>query len=84
MQRGAKVTLPAPDAEGSYPATAALRAILAQQIAERRQAAGWTEAQLAHHARVRTTTLRRLESGKYAPNVAAVDRIDRALRAAGV
>jgi ribosome-binding protein aMBF1 (putative translation factor) len=83
VKRRAKVRLPKPDADGNYPAGAAIRAILAQQIIGRREAAGWTQAELAEHAGLPAAMVRRLESGKHAANIAAVDRIDRALRAAG-
>jgi ribosome-binding protein aMBF1 (putative translation factor) len=74
---------PKPDADGNYPATETLRAILAQQIIRRREAAGWTQAELAAHAHVRQETVRRLETGKNAPNVATVDKLDRVLKEAG-
>src|SRR5437870_3099985 len=74
--------LPAPDDAGNYPATETLRAILAQQLAKRREAAGWTQAELAAQAGVRQETVSRLESGKNAPNVATVDKLDRALKEA--
>jgi DNA-binding XRE family transcriptional regulator len=77
-------TLPAPLPNGNYPAALTLRAILAQQIAGRRRAAGMTQVVLARRARVRLETINRLEAGKHAANVETVDRIDRALRAAGV
>jgi HTH-type transcriptional regulator / antitoxin HipB len=74
---------PTPDADGNYPAAETLRALLAQQLVRRRQAAGWTQAKLAARAGVRQETVSRLESGKNAPNVATVDKLDRALRGAG-
>jgi DNA-binding XRE family transcriptional regulator len=77
-------SLPPPGKDGNYPATETLRAILAQQIARRRRVAGWTQAELAERAGVRQETVSRLEGGKHAPNVRTVDRIDRALREAGV
>lgn len=76
--------LPAPDADGNYPATETLRAFLAQKIIRGRQTVGWTQAELAARAGVRQETISRLENGKHAPNVRTVDKIDRALRAAGV
>jgi DNA-binding XRE family transcriptional regulator len=76
--------LPAPDVAGNYPAAETLRAIVARQLVKRRQAAGWTQAELAALAGVRQETISRLESGKNAPNVATVDKLDRTLRAAGV
>lgn len=79
---GAPPSLPPPNAEGNYPARATLRAILARQLMERRKAAGLTQAQLAALAGVRQETLSRLETGKHAPNVATVDKIEAALKKA--
>lgn len=76
--------LPAPNADGNYPAAEALDAILAGQIVRRRQAAGWTQAELARQAGVREETVSRLESARHTPTIATVDKLDRALRAAGV
>lgn len=76
--------LPPRDADGNYPATETLRAVLAQQIVRRRTTAGWTQAELARRAGVRQETVSRLESGKHAPNVATVDKLDRALKEADV
>jgi ribosome-binding protein aMBF1 (putative translation factor) len=76
--------LPDADADGNYPAAETLRAVLARQIARRRAAAGWSQAELAAAAGVRQETVSRIESGKNAPNVATVDKLDRALKRAGV
>ena len=76
--------LPVPNADGNLPAEATLDAILARQIIRRRRAAGWSQADLATRAGVRQETVSRLESGKHAPNVTTVDKLDRVLRAAGV
>ena len=76
--------LPPCDADGNYPATQTLRVILAQQIIRRRKAAGWTQAELAERAGVRQETVCRIEQGKNAPNVTTVDKLDRALKEAGV
>jgi ribosome-binding protein aMBF1 (putative translation factor) len=76
--------LPRRGADGNYPAAETLRAILAQQLVRRREAAGWTQAELARRAGVRQETVSRLEGGKNAPNVATVDKLDRALQEAGV
>ena len=75
--------LPARDADGHYPAREALRVILARQFVRRREAAGWTQAELATRAGVRQETVSRLEGGKHAPNVRTVDKLDRALKEAG-
>jgi DNA-binding XRE family transcriptional regulator len=75
--------LPSPDAGGNYPATETLRAILAQKIIRGREAAGWTQAEMAARTGVRQETISRQGRGKHAPNVRTVDKIDRALREAG-
>jgi DNA-binding XRE family transcriptional regulator len=74
----------APDKHGYYKATDAIRAVLGRKIVERRERAGLTQARLASLAGVRVETISRLETGKNAPNVRTVDRIDSALRRAGV
>jgi DNA-binding XRE family transcriptional regulator len=75
--------LPTPDPDGYYPAEETLDVIVARQIISRRRAAGWTQVELAERAGVRQETISRIESGKHAPNVSTVDRLDRALRQAG-
>ena len=74
--------LPAPDAQGNYPAAEAARVLLARKIIRRRRAAGLTQADLARRAGVRAETLSRLEHAKHSPNVATVDKIVRTLEQA--
>jgi DNA-binding XRE family transcriptional regulator len=74
--------LPTPDANGHVPAIEYGRASLARKVIARRKKAGWTVEQLARKAKVRVDVIRNLERGESSPSVAAVDRIDRALRAA--
>jgi ribosome-binding protein aMBF1 (putative translation factor) len=74
--------LPPADDRGYYPAAEALNVIVARQIIRRRQALGWSQAELARQAGVRPETLSRLESGKHAPNLATVDKLEHALREA--
>src|SRR6266511_1048841 len=50
LLEGGLAEMPRPDAEGYYPAAETLRAILAHQLAERRQKAGLTQAELARRA----------------------------------
>jgi ribosome-binding protein aMBF1 (putative translation factor) len=76
--------LPQPDEHGMYPAREFVDAVLAQQIIRRRERASWSQAELAKRAGVRLSTLQRLESGKDPPGIPTVDKIDRALQAAGV
>jgi DNA-binding XRE family transcriptional regulator len=75
--------MPPLDDKGCYPAREAIRIGLARTIIERRKAAGWTQEQLARAAGVRQETVSRLETGKHAPNIRTVDRIDSALKNAG-
>ena len=75
--------LPPADADGYYPAAETLQVIIARQISERRHKAGLSQAELAKQAGVRQETVSRLESGKHAPTVRTVEKIDRALSAAG-
>jgi len=76
--------LPSADAHGNYPAQETLRVILARQIIKRREAVGWTQAELAGRAGVRQETVCRIETGKHAPSISTVDKLDRALQEAGV
>ena len=71
--------MPAPDAQGNYPALDAARVLLARKIIRRRRAAGLTQADLAKRAGVRVETVSRLEHAKHSPNVATVDKIVRTL-----
>ena len=83
-EREAEPALPIPDADGYYPAEQTLDVIVAQQIIRRRRRAGWTQAELAERAGLRQETVSRIESGKHAPNVTTVDKLDRALKGVGV
>ncbi len=74
--------LPAPDANGNFPAVDAARVLLARKIIRRRRAAGLTQADLAKRAGVRVETLSRLEHAKHSPNVATVEKIVRTLEQA--
>ena len=71
--------MPRADSEGHYPAAETLLAIIARQIADRRHSAGLSQAELAKRAGVRQETISRLESGKHAPTVRTIEKIDRAL-----
>ncbi|HEV3261775.1 MAG TPA: helix-turn-helix transcriptional regulator [Gemmataceae bacterium] len=75
-------SLPALNGRGNYPAIETARVLLARELITRRKAAGWSQAELAARAGVRQETVSRLETGKHAPNVATVDKIDWALRQA--
>lgn len=72
--------LPAPDEDGNYPAVEYARASLARKLILRREALGWSQAELARRAGIRVETLCRIETGKVTPSLASVDKLDRALR----
>ena len=74
--------LPPADAAGNRPALAAMRAILARDIVHDRERIGWSQAELARRAGIRVETLNRIETGKHAPSVATIQKIDAALQAA--
>jgi ribosome-binding protein aMBF1 (putative translation factor) len=71
-----------PDSQGSYPAAATLRAMVARDIVQHRRALGLSQAELARRASIRVETLNRLEQGKHTPSIRTVERLDQALRAA--
>lgn len=75
--------LPAPDAQGNYPAVEYARASLARKIIRDRVAAGLTQRQLAKLAGISFEHLCRVESGKHVPSVPTIDKIDRALKRVG-
>jgi len=71
--------LPAPDAEGRYPAVAYARASFARKIIRDRAAAGLSQRELAKRAGISFEHLCRIETGKHTPSVATIEKIDRAL-----
>jgi DNA-binding XRE family transcriptional regulator len=74
--------LPAPDADGNYPALEALAVLQARDILRARRQLGLSQVELACRAGIRPATLNRIEQGKRSPSVRTVDKIDRALREA--
>lgn len=73
---------PPADAKGNRPALEFMRVSIARDIIKERTALGLTQDQLAKLAGIRQETLCRLETGKQAPNVRTVDKIDQALKRA--
>ncbi len=73
---------PPADADGNRPALEFVRVSIARDIIEQRTALGLTQQELAKLAGIRQETLCRLETGKQAPNVRTVDKIDQALQRA--
>jgi len=76
--------LPAPGADGSFPAAAYARASIARTIVRERTRSGLTQKALAHLAGVRVETLCRIEKGRNTPSTATVAKIEEALRRARV
>ena len=74
--------LPAPDADGNYPALAALDVLQARDILRARRKLGLSQADLARRAGIRAETLNRIEKGKNTASVPTIAKIDRALNKA--
>jgi DNA-binding XRE family transcriptional regulator len=72
--------MPARDTDGNYPAGAAMAVIQARDLLRARRQLGLTQAELARAARIRVETLHRIERAKNKPNVATIEKLDRALR----
>src|SRR5580692_1378816 len=77
-------SLPAPDANGNYPAIAYGRALLARRIVAARNRAGWSQAALARRAGVRKETIHRIEAGKNNPDESTFGKIEKAFKVEGV
>ena len=71
--------LPPADAHGNRPALDFARVSLARKIIAARRSLGWSQAELAKRARIRVETINRIERARNSPDVATVDKIDRAL-----
>ena len=74
--------LPAPDADGNYPALEYLRASLARKIIRHRRRVGLTQVELARRAGIRPETLNRIEQARHSPSVPTLAKIEKALKAA--
>jgi DNA-binding XRE family transcriptional regulator len=71
--------LPAPDANGNFPAVDYLRASIAREVIRRRKAARLSQSELGQLAGVRQETISRLETGKHTVSQAVMSRIESAL-----
>src|SRR5260221_14177065 len=72
-------TMPEPNADGTYPALATIRADLARRIVRHRRKAGLTQADLAQRAGIRPEFLNRIEHGHVDPGVRTIEKIDKVL-----
>jgi DNA-binding XRE family transcriptional regulator len=76
--------LPTPHADGTVPALAFGRALLARKLIQARRQAGLTQAELARRAGVRAETINRLEKARHHPDERTFAKIEAVLKAAGV
>jgi DNA-binding XRE family transcriptional regulator len=76
--------MPPANPDGTFPALAACRVSIASSIIRERQALGMTQQALADAAGVRIETINRIEKAKVTPDVATINKIDRALKRAKV
>ena len=74
--------LPAPNADGNYPALETLDVLQARDFLRARRKLGLSQAELARRAGIRAETLNRIEHGKNAPSVPTIAKIDKALKKA--
>jgi DNA-binding XRE family transcriptional regulator len=74
--------LPEPDADGNYPALAALDVLQARDILRARSKLGLSQAELARLAGVRPETLNRIEHGRNTASIPTIAKIERALQKA--
>ena len=84
MSRAATLApLPAPDADGNYPAQEFMRASMARKLATERARLGLSQRELADLAGLRVETISRLETGKHTVSTLTADKIACALKKAG-
>jgi DNA-binding XRE family transcriptional regulator len=74
--------LPAPDADGNYPAVEYARAALARKLIRERVEAGLSQRALAKLAGVRFETICRIETGKHTPHIPTMGKLESALKRA--
>ncbi len=74
--------LPPAGPDGTYPAVATGRALLARKLIKRRWTLGWPQVKLARRAGIRPETLNRIEKCHVAPDLATVNKLVAALEKA--
>jgi len=65
---------------GNRPALDYIRVSIARDVIRERRTLGLTQEQLARLAGLRQETISRLESGKHAPSLRTIEKIDEALK----
>jgi ribosome-binding protein aMBF1 (putative translation factor) len=82
LRRSNVPKLPGKDATGGVPAVAYVRALVARRIIEARESLGWSQAELARRAGIRTETLNRIEKCKHSADPKTIDKIEAAIASA--
>jgi DNA-binding XRE family transcriptional regulator len=77
-------SLPPLDAEGNFPARAAIEVSIARGIVKDREAVGLPQRELAAAAGIRVEVLNRAERGVVVPSVRTLTKIENALVRAGL
>lgn len=72
--------LPAPDAQGNYPAVGYAKVSLARKFIRERIEAGLTQRALAKLAGISFEHICRIEGGKHSPSIATITKIDGAIK----
>lgn len=80
LRRSNLPKMPGKDATGGIPAVAYVRALVARRIIEARESLGWSQAELARQAGIRTETLNRIEKCRHSADPKTVDKIDAAIK----
>ncbi len=77
-------SLPPKNKDGTYPAVAAMQAMIGQGLIRDREAVGMTQKDLAEAAGIRVEVLNRAERGVTVPSIRTLAKIDQALSRVGV
>jgi ribosome-binding protein aMBF1 (putative translation factor) len=72
------------DSEDHSDAIAFARVSIARTLIDHRRAAGLSQTELAKRAGVRQETISRIESGKHTATIRVIDKLDKAIKRAGV
>lgn len=84
LMKAPRVPLPSKNKQGDVDAAAYLSASIANSLIEDREAVGLSQKELAEKAGIRVETLNRAERGAVVPDTRTLQKIDKALKAAGL